>query len=92
LRQVDTHGEAGAARRPVGHPVRGEAPDELFGFGSVWAGGVPTAPFTAGDRVEPFVDDGVVLVALTDDVALHDRCLLTAGTVRSRWKTSVEVT
>lgn len=32
---------------------------------------MPTSAFAAGDRLEAFVDDGVVLIALADDMALH---------------------
>jgi len=45
---------------------------ELLGFGLVGASTMPGPDLLAGDRVEPLVDDGVVLLALLRGVALHD--------------------
>jgi hypothetical protein len=70
--------------RSVPVPVGRERRRELFGFGAVCSGGMPATSFAPGEWVEPFVDDGVVLVALAYDVGLHDRGLLPAGSVRGR--------
>jgi hypothetical protein len=69
-------GEVGAeCKRPVvvvaSVDLAGEAGDELFGVDTIGTGWVPGS-FLAGDRVETLVDDGVVAVALTGDLALHD--------------------
>jgi len=45
---------------------------EPFRLGSIGSGGMPGPSLPAGDRVEPFVDDGVVAASLGCDVALHD--------------------
>jgi hypothetical protein len=71
LGQVDADGEAGATRRTIAQPVVGEAMGEFFGKLAIGARGVSATALAAGDRVEAFVDDGVVLVPLADDVALH---------------------
>jgi len=71
LGQVDADGEAGAARRTVTKPVVGEAMSKCIGTLAIGARWVPASMRAAGDRVETLVDDGVVLVALADDVALH---------------------
>lgn len=70
LGQVDADGEAGAARRTV-TPVIGQATGESLGKLTIGASGVPASSLASGDRVKAFVDDGVVLVALADDIALH---------------------
>jgi len=71
LGHVNADGEAGAARRTVTQPVVGEAMGECIGLLPIGARWVPASMLAAGDRVEAFVDDGVALVALADDVALH---------------------
>ncbi len=48
-----------------------EVGQQALGFLAGGAGGVPAVPSLAGRRVDAFVDDGVVAVALLGDVASH---------------------
>lgn len=84
LGEVDGDGETGPPRRPVPRPVSRKLRCELLGSGAVGSGGMPSPPLPSGEGVEAFVDDGVVLVALANDVALHGGGLLPVGTVHDR--------
>lgn len=53
--------------------------EHLLGALAGVAGGVPAMAFLAGRRVEAFVDDGVVAVALAGDVSPHACHLVSVG-------------
>ena len=53
--------------------------ENLLGALARVAGRVPTVAFLAGLRIEAFVDDGVVAVALAGDVSPHGSHLVTVG-------------